>query len=406
VDKKTEVPEDTEVKQVKQVKQQPTFEPLPEEVDETPLDEQSQKALNNATFNPDDLVKSSAKTDKKGGKGPSKKGKNKGVDFHEYAQKNGINVNIQYEAKSDVPKKDYTANKPNVNQKPSNDNSFKPKGKFEKFQKFDKFDKFGGKKNYNTEGGQGGQGGQKVQGSNKFDAINNNMMQSPFYYQQSMNMQRPDLFQDSNTVSNSSSNMGEVTSGMDKINMDDNLDADQKIMNTLEYYFSIENLNKDYFFRKQLDENGYINAEIITTFNTMKKHNVTKEKIGEILKTQKFNGIIEMSVKDDVLNLRNKNWETVKDKLLPLEAVKELKDASKKLKPSVQNNNYVSMQNNYYYQFHPGQHSMQHSVNPYQYSQMNYPNPNMQQMYGQHQQNMGNMNNMNQHQNNNNDNNY
>jgi len=258
-----------------------------------------------------------------------------------------------------------------------NQNEFKPKGK--NFKKYPK-------KNYNDEGNYNSH---KLQGSNKFDPMleGNN----PYYQQQPQQSGfRPDMmspqdmqnmqyymYQQQQWMTNPST--PNLTSGTKSMSLDENADPEQKIMDTLEYYFSIENLNKDYYFRKQLDENGYIDSDIIMTFNTMKKYSVTKEKIKEILK--KFDGIIEMNTKDDSLLLRNKNWETVKDKLYDLETVKEI-HSSKKTKPQVQNNNFVSMQNNYYYGYNPQQ------MGQYQYQggfPMNQMGMNMMnyQMYNQ-----------------------
>jgi len=285
-------------------------------------------------------------------------------------------VNIQYEDKGVQQKKNYNKSNPNTNQKPNTENrDFKPKGK--NFKKFPQKNFEGG--NFSSN---------KVTGSNKFDNMqsgsspyypNNYLQQNNFspemFPQEMMNMQQ--YFTNPSSTSTS-----EMTSGMEKVNLDSNVDPEQKVMDTLDYYFSIENLNKDYFFRKKLDENGYIDAEIIMTFNTMKKYSVTKEKIRDILK--KFDGTVEANSKDEILLLRNKNWENIKSKLSPLETVKEL-HLSKKA--NVQNNNVVTMQNNYYIYSQMG-------MGQYQYPQMmgGYMNPmtNMNMNYQMYNPNMNN----------------
>jgi len=55
-------------------------------------------------------------------------------------------------------------------------------------------------------------------------------------------------------------------------------------METLEYYLSLENLNKDSYIRKLIDDNGYILVSEILKFNNMIKKGANVETIQEVLK--------------------------------------------------------------------------------------------------------------------------
>jgi len=43
--------------------------------------------------------------------------------------------------------------------------------------------------------------------------------------------------------------------------------SDKGILESLEYYFSIENLNKDGYMRSKMNEDGYIDCNEIVVFN-------------------------------------------------------------------------------------------------------------------------------------------
>jgi len=173
-------------------------------------------------------------------------------------------------------------------------------------------------------------------------------MSNPYYNQQYNNPE---------TQQNYESNNEYYNQNLQKhLEEDNSTDPDTRICNTLNYYFSIENLNNNYHIRSLLDSQGYVLAEEIMNFNKMKNNAVTLEKIQDILK--KFDTTIEQVVIDKKLYLRNKNWDNIKDKLVNIESIKQEK-SNKKTK-------YVNYQNNYYIQFNPYQ-----MGNPY--SQQNYP---------------------------------
>merc|ERR1712129_613639 len=51
----------------------------------------------------------------------------------------------------------------------------------------------------------------------------------------------------------------------------------------LEFYFSTENLCKDLFLRQQMDDDGWVSLQLISTFNRVKTHKATVEELSEIL---------------------------------------------------------------------------------------------------------------------------
>jgi len=142
------------------------------------------------------------------------------------------------------------------------------------------------------------------------------MFQNPYGIQQ---------MQGGPEMMNQNTNNYDVTQNFQKINLDDqnNITSDKNIVDSLIYYFSIENLNKDYFIRSKLDENGFLEATEIMNFNKMKVNSVTIDKIQNIL--NEFDTTIETKVEGEKLYLRNKNWETIKDKLLPIEKIQQQK---------------------------------------------------------------------------------
>ena len=80
----------------------------------------------------------------------------------------------------------------------------------------------------------------------------------------------------------------------------------------------------------------------------MKNRGVNVEKIQEIVSNNQ-DSIIEYVMSDGRLYLRNREWESFKDKLLPLEVLQMQRKFVKK--PQMMN--YVNMQNNYFYQMPP-----------------------------------------------------
>lgn len=102
---------------------------------------------------------------------------------------------------------------------------------------------------------------------------------------------------------------------------------EEDIHEALEYYFSIKNLNKDIFIREAMDEEGWVTAECILTFNKMKDMKVTSEKIESII-SKIGSDIVEIGKKDNALILlRPKHYvEEIKEKIKPIQQIKEEKE--------------------------------------------------------------------------------
>jgi len=284
----------------------------------------------------------------------SKKNK-KPLDYYEYAQQKGINYNISYEDNFEKKQTNYQK-KPENKEGPKttpNNNSKKPQnynnqGNTQNF--YPKKQNDGNKKNFkkNNTSEFYQFNNQKTTGSNKFDVVPGGYMSNPYYNQQYNN---PEIQQ------NYGSNNEYYNQNMQKhLEEDNSTDPDTRICNTLNYYFSIENLNQNYHIRSLLDNQGFVLAEEIMNFNKMKNNAVTLEKIQEILK--KFDTTIDQVVIDKKLYLRNKNWDNIKDKLVSIESIKQDKSNKNKTK-------YVNYQNNYFIQFNPYQ-----MGNPYQQQQI------------------------------------
>jgi len=171
--------------------------------------------------------------------------------------------------------------------------------------------------------------------SNKFDNANHRMMMNSqqFFGMMSPQMQNFQQFYPQ-----------ETTESFSKINLEESSN-DDAIINQLEYYFSLENLNQDHFLRSKLNEQGFLNAKEIINFKKMKAHSVSIEKIQNIL--QKFNTVIEPQVIEGELFLRNKNWDMIKDKITPINEIPQKKPTT------IQNTNYFHLQNNFYYNVSP-----------------------------------------------------
>lgn len=196
------------------------------EEEEEPVDLELQKEMKGIKINDSDFSnKPKGKKQHKKSKNPEeKKGKKKGQDFLDYANKNNIQINIQYEENKFQSKK-------------NND------------QKFG--DKSGNK--YNNQYSKGGyKGNNSFQqkkpmeyGNNKFDNFHN-FNQHPV----------PILVED------------------------------KDILEYLEKIFGEENLNKDTYIRNRLKE-GKILVNDIASYNNIRKNNINDKKIMDILKDSK-----------------------------------------------------------------------------------------------------------------------
>jgi hypothetical protein len=275
----------------------------------------------------------------------SKKGKKKkGEDFLEYAVKNGIQVNIEYEDKS---AKHQEKNYEHKGNKGKFTNNFE-KDKKEEFQKpnysennYKKYPKpyHPYKKNYH---------GNKMRdlhkiGNNKFDLCNPHMPRSmnmhvPMYgsYMQGAGMGMVPPMKVANQCEN-------------EIRLKDN--SDESILEFVKLYLSADNLNRDLYLRNRMDENGFIDVFDVANHKKLKYMGVTVEKLIEILKQNLDNSIIETRFDEERVSLRNREWDNIKDSLNNVTQIYEQKKIARKnaYHNSLNNMNYVGMQNNYFF---------------------------------------------------------
>ena len=293
-----EIPENTENPE----NQENPENPEEEKEEEEPVDLELQKEMKGIKISDSDFTNEpKAKKPYKKMKNPEeKKVKKKGQDFLDYANKNNIQINIQYEEnKYQLKKKEgqkfgeNNANRFNDNRKQYNRGGFKnDKNRPQKRPQ-----------NFNT--------------GNKFD----NFGQRPF--QQNYN-QRPAP----------------------------KLVENKEIIEYLEKLFGEENLNKDTYIRNRLT-NGKILVDDIVNYNDIKKNNINAEKILEIIKDNQ---------NLECVNEEGKNYIKIKDfdklKLLTLEQIIQNKKAAKMQKMQYMTPmgyaqypygyNYINMQNNYF----------------------------------------------------------
>ena len=90
----------------------------------------------------------------------------------------------------------------------------------------------------------------------------------------------------------------------------------------IEYLFSLENLNQDYNLRKLLNEEGYVSVDVLLTKHPqMKKFEITKEKLEDILTEHRINEVTETVETFDGFLIRNKEWIDNNEKFLPIDKV-------------------------------------------------------------------------------------
>lgn len=327
--------------------------------------------FNNLTI--DDSVFTATDGSKKKKKGKKPKDSNKkGTDFMEYAKKNEISVDIKYEKspekteqkeyKNNYPQKQQYNNKENYHQNnntqynqenqgnqgryynkdnrgghKSYNNNYSNNNNVKKYHNNNNTNKFHQKKNFYNNNNNNAHStnqhyGQSKTFNNKFDPMNMYNVHPYMLNPPQFSGMRPDMMyfgqmpiQPYNT----------------QLNHEKDDHAEKGIKESLEYYLSLDNLNKDYYIRTKIDADGYIDVNDILNFNNMKKHQATLDSIREIIKEE--NSIIEEATFNDKVYLRNKNFNDFKKNLCSLEELE-----AKKTKKGNYNYNFVTMQNNYY----------------------------------------------------------
>jgi hypothetical protein len=267
------------------------------EEEEEPVDVELQKEMKGLKIEDSDFTKEpkAKKVNKKVKNSEVKKSKKKGQDFLDYANKNNIQINIEYEEnKFQLKKKDdqktaeKTGNTFNDNKRQYNRGGYKN----DKNHPQKRMPKFTG---------------------NKFDNFGQRFPQQPHYYQR----QSPKLVEN------------------------------KEILEYLEKIFSEEHLNKETYIRNRLKE-GKILLDDIVAYNDIKSNNINAEKLMEVIKE---------SQKLECVNEEGKNYIKIKDfdetKLLTVQQILDNKKNQKMQKMQFNNAGnqpyvpYMNFQNNY-----------------------------------------------------------
>lgn len=334
--------------QVENVEQQP------EEVEaEEPVDLELQKEMKKATidekmFEEDDSKKKEEKEGKKAKKA-------KGVDFLDYANKNNIQINIQYEQDKFADRKKYDGKQ--------NYRGGYNKGKY--------------KKNFNN----GNQSGNNNNGNNNNRSNNkysNNRQNNP-------NRNKNNMFNKNFAANRFGANKFDVASynpvegGMAQeqyYKPNPVLNTDEDILTFLQDLFSANNLNNDIYLRRNINEDGKLDLSILEGYNVFKRNKISNEKIVEqIPKTNN----LELSEEGDKKVVTIKGFKDMN--LVSLEALNQSRKNMRMQRNQQMNMmypsydvgnpmiayNYYSMQNNIYFQ-NPGYYQMPEYGQVYQTS--------------------------------------
>jgi hypothetical protein len=160
--------------------------------------------------------------------------------------------------------------------------------------------------------------------------------------------------------------------------------SDKSISDFLEVYLSLENLNQDLYLRNRIDENGFIEGSEIANHNKLRNSGVTLERLISVFESN-TNPIVEARIEEDTLYLRNREFDNLADKILPLQQIQLQRKMFKgqqymnamngmnhmnHMNP-MNTMNYVSLQNNYFFNAMPGMTEMSGMYMGYQPQIMN-----------------------------------
>ena len=126
---------------------------------------------------------------------------------------------------------------------------------------------------------------------------------------------------------------------------------EQSILEILEYYLSEKNLNKDFYLRTKIDQEGFVDSKELLTFNRIKSRGLTSENIVEILRDGNSDVIETRVTLDGTFLLRNKDWDSFENKLTPIDILYAERKKNFKSKQNNRgmgnslNNNRVNNQN-------------------------------------------------------------
>ncbi len=273
--------------------------PEEEKEEEEPVDLELQKEMKGIKIDDSDFSNApkTKKQNKKLKNPEDKKNKKKGQDFLDYANKNNIQINIEYEEnKYQLKKKDEQKTGDKNGNKYNNNNKRQ-------------YNKGGYNKNYQPKGNRNTW--------NKFDGVNQRMYPQPHYYQ----------------------------------NYFPKLVENKEILDYLENIFGEKNLNKDTYIRNRLKD-GKILVDDVASYNNIKKNNIDSKKIMEIVKDSQN---LEVVNEEDKNYLKIKNFDKLN--LLSIEQILSNRNAMRMRNYAPQMaayppyNGYINMQNNYYFTF-------------------------------------------------------
>ena len=241
--------------------------PEEEEEEEEPVDLELQKEMKGLTISDKDFEKDPKvkKPQKKQKEPKEKKSKKKGQDFLDYANKNNIQINIEYEENKYQLKK---TEDPKMGDK-------------YKYNEKRQFNKGGNKQNKNR------QFKRNKMSGNKFDIGLRDYY--PYNYPQ------PSV----------------------------QLSDDKQILEHLEKIFSTENLNKDLYIRFRIKD-GKISLDDIAKYNDFKLNKVDSQKLIDVIKESKNLEIINEENKNYI---KVKDYDETK--LLTIEQISEMKKNQK-----------------------------------------------------------------------------
>ncbi len=344
------------------------------------MDPELQEAMRNVKL--DEGIFSQGESKEKGKSGGKKVNnkKKKGEDFLDYANKNGIELNLQYEDKALRDEKKAAA-KTSKGAFPitSNDQPIKQE------RTPSTFEKKGYKSGYNTNTNSYNNPKPHFKktfrtGNNKFDQCNMHLskvmpMMSPLYnpytlqgYNYTPNVQGGYY----NTPNQTAYNLPEVDAN-----------SSESIVSFIEAYLSLDNLNQDLYLRNRIDQNCYIEISEIANHNKLRNRGVTLDMLVSLF-SENQNELVETAAAENCLFLRNREWENLKEKLLPREVIQQNKRMMKQAQyanpmNSMNTMNYVSLQNNYFFNGMPANENLGMSA---MYMGYQYPGMNMMPMQG------------------------
>jgi len=130
--------------------------------------------------------------------------------------------------------------------------------------------------------------------------------------------------------------------------------TEDSIVEDLEAFFSIKNLNRDINLRKNMDEEtGNVQIDFILNLNQIRSINLTEDKISKLIDKVGSDKIEKIMI-DKKLYIRPKNFEEIKGQLKSIEEIeKELNEKANKKKKQQQQNIPMNIQPMGFYPVQP-----------------------------------------------------